>query len=135
MEYLGILLKALDLDLALTSYVVIGLFVFALTMRWERANPRVHRFLQADLFIFTAIALFATNLAYSFYFHEADPLNSIAHPGIRLAYEILGIVGFDLHCANSMWPSWRVSRRLLVVLGFNTLFVLSILAIELWMSP
>jgi hypothetical protein len=131
MTLLALIIKILDLDLALTGFCVIGLFITALCLRWDRANPRVHRFLQADLFIFSAVALFAANLAYSFYFHEADPLYSIAHPYIRFVYELLGIIGFDLHIANSVWPSWSWPRKVASVMITNSLFVLLLFFMEL----
>jgi hypothetical protein len=126
----GMLIKVLDADLVLSSVVVVTLFALAIAGYKSDITERVRRFLQADVLIFFGIALLAGNLTFSFYSHEADPLNSIAHPTIRLMYEILLIAGFDWHIANVVLEEVSWGRKMLAIVGANAVFVASLAILE-----
>ena len=131
-EYLGILVKALDFDLALTSYVVIVLFSLALSVYWKETNDHVRRFLQADLLIFAYVAVLVSGISYGFYVQQASPSADALPEWFRLTGITAGILGFDLHCANSVWPRWKWPRRLFAVLGINAVIVSILVVLDVW---
>lgn len=95
--YLGGFFKAADLVCTANLVVLIVCFLSVLTSRYGPAQGSFARNLCLGIATFAAgTALFLANLAWVYWFHEADPMQSLASPEVRVIYLALASLGSSM---------------------------------------